>query len=77
MEKDIDRIFDPFFTTKKTNEATGVGLSISYGIIANHKGNIEVKSEEGTKTMFIIDIPKEEGWSILEEDRKIKNFNQL
>lgn len=47
-------IFDPFFTTKDVGEGTGLGLSISYGIIEKHKGKIEVKSEPGQGTEFII-----------------------
>ena len=51
-------IFNPFFTTKPTGEGTGLGLSISYDIIVNkHKGSIDVKSEEGKGTEFIIGLP--------------------
>lgn len=54
------RIFDPFFTTKKRGEGTGLGLSISYKIIQNHKGTIDVESEEGKGTKFIIQLPVSE-----------------
>lgn len=51
------KIFDPFFTTKKAGEGTGLGLSIVYSIIELHKGSIEVKSELGVGTEFIITLP--------------------
>lgn len=51
------RIFEPFFTTKAVGKGTGLGLSIVYSIIENHKGTLEVKSEEGQGTTFIITLP--------------------
>lgn len=50
-------IFDPFFTTKEVGKGVGLGLSISYGIIQEHNGGIEVKSEEGKGSEFIIKLP--------------------
>lgn len=50
-------IFDPFFTTKEVGQGTGLGLSISYGIIEKHNGNIDVISEPGKGTEFIISLP--------------------
>jgi len=53
-----DKIFQPFFTTKATGEGTGLGLSLSYDIITKgHGGSIDVKSEAGVGTEFIITIP--------------------
>ncbi len=51
------KIFDPFFTTKKAGEGTGLGLSIVFSIIELHKGTIEVKSELGKGSEFIITLP--------------------
>ena len=53
----IEKIFEPFFTTKDVGKGTGLGLSISYGIVQNHGGDIQVKSEKGVGTEFIMTIP--------------------
>ncbi|TWJ33110.1 HAMP domain-containing sensor histidine kinase [Geobacter argillaceus] len=55
-EETLAKIFDPFFTTKE-NRGTGLGLSVSYGIIKNHGGNIEVTSRVGEGTTFTIVLP--------------------
>lgn len=55
-----DRIFEPFFTTKGI-KSSGLGLSVSYGIINRHKGRIDVKSEVGRGTTFLIKFPVFEG----------------
>ena len=52
----IPHIFDPFFSTKGP-EGTGLGLSVSYGIIKNHQGQIRVESRPETGTTFTIDLP--------------------
>jgi signal transduction histidine kinase len=57
-EQHLARIFDPFFTTKGVGKGTGLGLSISYAIINEHEGRIEVQSEPGKGTKFIIFLPK-------------------
>lgn len=56
-EKVKQRIFEPFFTTKAVGKGTGLGLSIVYSIIENHKGTLEVVTEEGQSTTFIISLP--------------------
>ncbi len=53
----MNRIFDPFFTTKPVGEGTGMGLSISYGIIEKHKGSINVSSKPDAGTLFTILLP--------------------
>jgi len=56
-EAEIDRIFDPFFTTKASKNGTGLGLSLSYGIIQNHSGTIHVESQVNKGTTFTIRLP--------------------
>jgi signal transduction histidine kinase len=53
----IGQVFDPFFTTKDIGEGTGLGLSVSYGIIKDHGGEIYVESEPGQFTRFVIFLP--------------------
>ena len=59
------RVFDPLFTTKKVGEGTGLGLSVSYGIVQRHRGTISfetVSKEESaeTGTTFVITLPASE-----------------
>lgn len=52
------RIFDPFFTTKPIGEGTGLGLSVAYGIVADHGGWIDVASEAGRGSIFTVWLPQ-------------------
>ncbi len=61
-QEHIDRIYDPFFTTKTSgaegqNRGTGLGLSVTYGIIQEHAGQIRVESRPGAGTTFTLDFP--------------------
>jgi two-component system, NtrC family, sensor kinase len=56
-EEVLSKIFDPFFTTKDAGKGTGLGLTVTYGIIERHNGWIDVKSKVGEGSSFIIGLP--------------------
>ena len=63
----LPRIFDPFFSTKKS---TGLGLSVSYNIIRQHKGDIKVESEVDKGTTFIVELPKVSVGEVFRENKE-------
>jgi two-component system, NtrC family, sensor kinase len=56
--KDLQRVFEPFYSTKIDGKGVGLGLSMVHGIIREHGGRVEVDSEPGKRTTFIIKLPK-------------------
>lgn len=59
--ENLNRIFEPFFTTRSAGSGTGLGLSVSYGIVKEHGGFIEVDSQEGVGSSFQVYLPVESG----------------
>jgi len=64
----VSKVFNPFYTTKDQGEGTGLGLSISYGLIRRYGGNIEVTSEVGNGTRFVVTLNCE---PVIIEDEKM------
>ncbi|MBU1097483.1 MAG: HAMP domain-containing protein [Bacteroidetes bacterium] len=62
MNKDLPHIFEPFYSTKETS-GTGLGLAVAYGIIANHKGKIEVEKTSANGTTFKVILPQNEQYA--------------
>jgi hypothetical protein len=57
----LDKVFDPFFTTKEPGKGTGLGLSTVLGIVKSHGGFVQVQTEVGNGTTFLIHLPAQEG----------------
>ena len=60
--EDLGKVFDPFFSTRRETGGTGLGLSVSFGIIRDFGGTINVESEEGKFTRFIVELTAIEAW---------------
>jgi signal transduction histidine kinase len=55
----MQHLFEPFYTTKQLGEGTGLGLSVSHGILQDHDGWIDVESEPGKGSCFTVYLPKD------------------
>lgn len=53
----VDKVFDPFFTTRRDSGGTGLGLSLSFGIIHDYGGNITIESDGNSFTRFVVELP--------------------
>jgi signal transduction histidine kinase len=56
-EEDMRKLFQPFFTTKQVGVGTGLGLSLCYGIVTRHGGNIYARSKYGSGVTFVVELP--------------------
>ena len=66
------KIFEPFFTTKPAGQGTGLGLSVSFGIVKDHGGEIVIESEPGQGAAFVIMLPMLEIGSATDFGRQIE-----
>jgi signal transduction histidine kinase len=57
--ENLERVFEPFFTTRAKDGGTGLGLSVSYGIVAEHGGFIDAESQVGKGSVFTVWLPVE------------------
>jgi len=69
-KENLDKIFEPFFSTKRVGEGTGLGLSVSYGLIRNHGGEIKVTSEKGQGSVFTVILPVSQEKATAESGRQ-------
>ena len=63
-EENLTKLFDPFFSTKDMGEGTGLGLTVSHRIVESHHGIIEVESQVGRGTTFLVKLPADKEGNI-------------
>jgi signal transduction histidine kinase len=69
-EDEVEKIFEPFFTSKADGKGVGLGLSVAYGIIRQHQGEIHINSKVGEGTRFTIQLPPGLNTLSLEEQKE-------
>jgi signal transduction histidine kinase len=72
-----ERMFDPFYTTKDRTDGVGLGLSISYGIVKEHHGELSVESEIGQYTKFHMDLPEDNGWNLENKTPRVNGESKI
>jgi two-component system NtrC family sensor kinase len=71
--ENLSKIFDPFYTSKEEGKGVGLGLAVVYGIVEEHRGEIEAKSKLHEGTTFIVTLPIAGGEGLRPRDKQIEN----
>jgi signal transduction histidine kinase len=74
--EDVPRVFDPFFTTKDVGEGTGLGLAVTYGIVSDHGGRVNVETEWGHGSCFTVVLPLNETHTSAAGRRRARDASQ-
>ena len=74
--EDVPRVFDPFFTTKDVGEGTGLGLAVTYGIVSDHGGRVNVETDWGHGSCFTVVLPLHDAHPSSERRRRARATSQ-